>query len=289
MKKSKYILLNQQIRYRIRNMKSTPIVSEKNTKAEILEAYMQTCEALESKKQVSQESFRDQVLSEVEKIETELVGKKQESESLIRQINDLEQKLGLGEELKLTKENLENMKERINQERRSWDRNKKQLEKEMQEEADWKKQRTEKELSQREWEFNLEQKQKMKNLENKEKELEEKLKEYEKFKAEKDNFPKEIENEVSKALKINKDILQKDFETERKMLVQQNDSEQKLLKQRILDLETRLKDQKLETDTLRKELSKAREQIEQLAVAALRTKEYISNEQLKSNKIDEKS
>ncbi|PIR43437.1 hypothetical protein COV24_02760 [candidate division WWE3 bacterium CG10_big_fil_rev_8_21_14_0_10_32_10] len=270
-------------------MKSTPIVSEKNTKAEILEAYMQTCEALESKKQVSQESFRDQVLSEVEKIETELVGKKQESESLIRQINDLEQKLGLGEELKLTKENLENMKERINQERRSWDRNKKQLEKEMQEEADWKKQRTEKELSQREWEFNLEQKQKMKNLENKEKELEEKLKEYEKFKAEKDNFPKEIENEVSKALKINKDILQKDFETERKMLVQQNDSEQKLLKQRILDLETRLKDQKLETDTLRKELSKAREQIEQLAVAALRTKEYISNEQLKSNKIDEKS
>ena len=42
-----------------------------------------------------------------------------------------------------------------------------------------------------------------------------------------------------------KDILQKDFETERKMLVQQNDSEQKLLKQRILDLETRLKDQKI--------------------------------------------
>ena len=54
------------------------------------------------------------------------------------------------------------------------------------------------------------------------------------------------------------------------LISQGNKSQENLLQQTIANLENRIKEQKLENDNLRKELITARNQIEQLAVAALK-------------------
>ena len=110
-----------------------PIVSDINKKSEILEAYNQAKELLLERKDTTSAPFRTQIISEVEKIENILKEKKIEAELLEKDIVDLKAKLDLGKNLKLTKDNLEELKNYIEQELLGWVRKKSQLKIELEE------------------------------------------------------------------------------------------------------------------------------------------------------------
>jgi len=249
-----------------------PIVSDINKKSEILDAYNQAKELLLEKKDVTSATFRTQVILEVEKIENILVAKKSEAELLDKEIIDLKSKLDLGKNFKLTKDNLEELRNLIEQEKLGWERKKSQLKVELDENKKWQEQRLKTELEQEKWKFDNEIQQKQKSLEEKENSL--KLIESENIELKKqiENTPNTIETAVKKANDETVKTLKKDFDVQIQLISQENKSQENLLTQTIANLESRIKEQKLENDNLRKELITARNQIEQLAVTALKSR-----------------
>ena len=247
-----------------------PIVSDINKKSEILEAYNQAKELLLERKDTTSAPFRTQIISEVEKIENILKEKKIEAELLEKDIVDLKAKLDLGKNLKLTKDNLEELKNYIEQEQLGWDRKKSQLKIELEEEKKWQEQRLKVELEQNRWKFENEIKQKQVALEEKENGLKSIQSENLELKKQIEKFSNTLEIEIKKTIQETTENLKKDFEIQMQLISQGNKSQENLLQQTIANLENRIKEQKLENDNLRKELITARNQIEQLAVAALK-------------------
>lgn len=245
-------------------------VSEKNTKSEILQAYRELVKLAKEAPTVKPAgTFRDQILSLTEKIETEIAGRSSEVEQLERQIEELKKKLDLGEKFEFNLEKLAELEEEIRQKQQGWQRQHEQLKHELAQEGEWARKRLEKELEQRRWEFEVELKQKERKLAEQRTEFEQEAQDYKDLKKQIAASAQKLEKEKEGVVREVEKKLQAEFEDEKKYLQQGFESEKGLLEQKIENQEARLADQKVEIASLQKQLSVATQQIKQLAVAAL--------------------
>lgn len=256
------------------------LVTPKNTKQEILEAYDQLLASLKEQKEsfqdeLSQEKtpllsdFRARVLARIDEIEKEELDKREEVIQLNKQIEELQKEIEIGSKIRISLDELRNLHEKIDEERRDWERRKVQLEREASDDARWQKDRLQAELDQGKWEFQKDFDEKLRDLEEKERAFNETLKEYEELKEKVSEIPAILEKEGIDKEKQAKEELTKEFANEKIILAQKYEFEKNLLGQKISDLEARLKTQYSEAESLRSQLSKAQEQIKEMAVAAL--------------------
>lgn len=256
------------------------LATSKNTKQEILEAYDQLVAGLEEQKEsfqtkASQEetpslfNFRARVLARIDEIEKEELDKKEEVAQLNKQIEELQREIEIGSKIRISLDELRNLHEKIDEERRDWERRKVQLEKEDCDDAKWQKDRLEAELVQRKWEFQKDLDKRLSDLEEKERALNETSKEYDELKKKVSEIPVILAEENVNKEKQVKEELTKEFANDKIILVQKHEFEKNLLEQRISDLEARLKMQNSEAESLRNQLAKVQEQIKEMAVAAL--------------------
>ncbi len=89
----------------------------------------------------------------------------------------------------------------------------------------------------------------------------------------KDNEFKQLKLQIEEVKKQTTTELKKDFDNEKKLMIQKYESDIKLLQQQINSLQQQVKQQEKEIEFLKDEKSKAMEQIKELAVAVIKGKE----------------
>lgn len=104
-------------------------------------------------------------------------------------------------------------------------------------------------------------------------ELDNKEKELENLNIQVESFPQKLEKATTDAKKQISAELKKDFDTEKKLLIQKYESDLKLLQQQITSLQTQIKQQEKEILSSKDEKTKAIEQVKELAVAVIKGKE----------------
>jgi len=100
-----------------------------------------------------------------------------------------------------------------------------------------------------------------------------KEKEFDSLKSQTIDFPKQLEKAVTEAQKQISDVLKKDFDVEKKLLVQKYESDLKLLQQQISSLQIQLKQLEKDNASFKEEKNRAGEQMKEMAVAMVRGKE----------------
>ncbi len=247
-------------------------LSLKNTKTEILSAYQALLNSAGIKEHVPQKTvssertddFRSKILLKVDEIEKYILLKKDEAKELLSQIEELKGQLDLGKKLKFTFDELKNTEIKIEVEGKDWERKRKLLETDTDDDLKWKKQKFDKGLEQERWEFD-------RSLAKRSQEFDEKLKEFEALKKGVDEFPEIIEKvKKEKEIEIS-GKLKKEFESEKMFLVQSVEADKKLLSQKISDLESRLKDQLNENQILRNQILSLQEKFRDVAVATIKS------------------
>src|SRR3989338_6262701 len=173
-----------------------PNVSVTNTKAEILEAFNKLKSLIQEPQTNKDRPFRAQVVEEVERIESILTQKRAEIEELNVQIEQLKKQLALGKNIALTQQTLQNLLDKIEEEEKQWERQKKQLEETLKDEADFSKKRVSKEIEEKKWAYEIEAKQKRRELEEEEKQFQKKYTDYETLQKQIVSFPEELKKEV---------------------------------------------------------------------------------------------
>lgn len=103
--------------------------------------------------------------------------------------------------------------------------------------------------------------------------LEKQEKEFRNLKDQVESFPQKLEKAIEEARREVIIILKKDFETEKKLLVQKYESGIQLFEQRINSLQTQIKQQEREMQSLKDEKINAVEQVKEIAVAVVKGKE----------------
>ncbi len=270
----------------------TPTVSVKNTKQQILDAYSNLLKIIEKQKEAMQTtgkssseekqaeplSFRARVIAKIDEIEKEVIQKKDEISTLTEQTEKLKSDLSLGRKFEFTVEEIRSLEEKINEEKREWDRRKIQLEKELEEDLKWQKQRLEKELQELRWNFEKEKEEKLLELRKSEEDFAKRASNYEDLKVKVGELDSVLEKEA-KNVRVNV-IKEKeeDFANERKILNQQFEYDKKLLEQKISDLEGRLKQQISENESQRTSILSLQTQIKDMAVAAMEKRIEVDKE-----------
>jgi|GEM_PF-6740116 len=97
--------------------------------------------------------------------------------------------------------------------------------------------------------------------------------EYENLKLQTADFPKQFEKAVTEAKKQVSDLLKKDFEVEKKLMVQRYEAELKLLQQQTSALQSQLKQMEKESVLLKEEKNRAGEQMKEMAIAMVGRRE----------------
>lgn len=235
-------------------------------------AYQQLRDMVSQRKETPAVSFRGKIIAQVEKIEASLAAKQAEVGELEERIAQLKQELQLGERMKLTREQLEKLQEKIAQEEQRWQRQRRQLEEELKDVRLWNEKQWEKELGQKRWELEMEEKKRMRILEEKEKLFGQKAADYKQLKEQVKSFPERLEKAAKDGISEGLASAREEFEVEKKSMRQQFESEKQLLNQQIENLENRLQEEKEAKKRLEQQLALASQQIKQLAVAALENK-----------------
>lgn len=103
--------------------------------------------------------------------------------------------------------------------------------------------------------------------------LDKKEQELQDFKLQIESFPQKITKTVEETKKQTAAELKKDFDTEKKLLIQKYEADGKLLNQQVVNLLNQSKQLDKEIQSLKEEKIRAIEQVKELAVAVVRGKE----------------
>ena len=117
------------------------------------------------------------------------------------------------------------------------------------------------------------QEQKEEELTTKREQLDSQEKEFKELKNQVDSFAQKLENAINDAKKQTTTELKKDFETEKKLLIQRYESGTKLLEQQISSFQIQIKQQDREMQSLKDEKTNAVEQVKEIAVAVVKGRE----------------
>lgn len=260
-----------------------PTVSSKNTKQQILDAYNNLLKIVESQRKAMQApakpndekksdkplSFRTRVVAKIDEIEKEVAEKRNEISTLTDQIESLKTELSLAKKFQFTQSELNDLEEKIDEEKRDWERKRANLEKELEEDLDWKKERLERKLAELKWAFENEKKEKLRELKEKEDEFAKRATDYKELKARVDELDEIIEKEVKAAQVVLEKEKDNEFSAEKKLLTQQFEYDKKLLEQKLADIEARFKQEVAENSSLKSQIGILQSQIKDMAVAAL--------------------
>ncbi len=103
--------------------------------------------------------------------------------------------------------------------------------------------------------------------------LEKQEKEFKDLKSQVESFPQKLEKAIENTRRDLTTDLKKDFETEKKLLVQKYESGIQLFEQRINSLQIQIKQLERENQSLKDEKTNAVEQVKELAIAVVKGKE----------------
>lgn len=105
--------------------------------------------------------------------------------------------------------------------------------------------------------------------------LAERKREFDEYKKQVDNFPSQLEKAIDETKKTISLEYKKEFEAEKRFLVQKNEYDLKLIQQQIVSLQQINKQQEKDIQSLREEKAKAIDQINQLAVTVIKGKDVV--------------
>ncbi len=105
-------------------------------------------------------------------------------------------------------------------------------------------------------------------------------KEYKELKSEVESFPQKLKQAVDETIKQSTADLKKDFETEKKLMIQKYESSLQLLEQQINSLQSQIKQYEKEMQSLKDEKINAVEQVKEIAVAVVKGKEKDLQQQI---------
>jgi len=264
------------------------VVTEKNTKAEILDAYKallgsqntptsqptKTVNPVPSSTPPQQKilKVKEYLINLVEELEKTFIERSVAIETLEQKLKDLQTTLQTGSKIKLTLEELESLRNQIETEKRNWERKKEQAVQTYQADSAWQTEKLEMELKKRRWSVDEELSHQRELLVIKEQELATTLKEFERLKKEAETIPQRIQDSYDNGKQDGQKEVKQEHIAEKKFDDQARQAQENLLNQKIKTLEGALTDAKQEIALLRKQLETASHQLERLAVATIEAK-----------------
>ncbi|OGK40630.1 hypothetical protein A3A74_04300 [Candidatus Roizmanbacteria bacterium RIFCSPLOWO2_01_FULL_35_13] len=103
--------------------------------------------------------------------------------------------------------------------------------------------------------------------------LDSQVKEFKELKSQVESFPQKLEKAIEETKKQITGELKKDFETEKKLLIQKYESSLRLLEQQINSFQIQIKQLEKENQSLKEEKTNAIDQVKEIAVAVVKGKE----------------
>lgn len=252
-------------------------LSYRDSKSELWDAYKQMKEMLRQKKDGAQPSkppmlskptktngdWQQQMLNIVKDLDLQFQEKKDTLISFEEQLTAVKEDLEKAHQIKVKAQTLEELEEKIGSLETFWQRKRKQLEEDFEQEKDWRQKRLDREEEEKRFGLKLKRRRVEQQLEQKD---------YQQLQQEIAKFPKILEEEKQKIEKEAIARLGKDFEQEKMVSGQEHQSSKKLLEQQIANLEMRVKNQEQEIGGLNRQLDSAHQKIKEMAIAALEIK-----------------
>lgn len=251
-------------------------VSFRSPKQEIWAAYKELKETAGKSKDSNyssslptQADWQGQLLKTVRQLDSKLQEKRTELDLLETQIIQAKKELEKIYQVKIKKQTLEELEERIADLENSWKRRQKQQEEEFNQEKVWGQKRVEKEIEEKRFLLEMKLRQLDQEIGQKEKDWEEKEKHYQELQQEVAAVPSLLQKEVEKARQEATKYSEKEFNQQKALSIQKQQSEQQLLKQQVENWQQKAKEQEEQIKSLKESLEAAHQKIKELAVAAL--------------------
>lgn len=255
---------------------STGEVSFRSPKQEIWAAYKEFKETAGKSKDSNhppslptQADWQGQLLKTIRQLDSQLQEKRTELDLSETQIIQAKKELEKIYQVKIKKQTLEELEEKIADLENSWKRKQKQQEEEFNQEKLWGQKRVEKEIEEKRFLLEMKLRQLDQEIGQKEKDWEEKEKHYQKLQQEVAAIPSLVQKEVEKARQETTKYLEKEFNQEKILFTQKQQSEQQLLEQQVKNWQQRSKEQEEQIRSLVESIETAHQKIKELAVAAL--------------------
>jgi len=248
-------------------------LSYRDSKSNLWDAYKQMKGMLGQKKGEPTKAnggWQQQMLNIVKDLDLQFQEKKDTLASFEEQLAAVKEDLEKTHQIKVKAQTLEELEEKIGSLETFWQRKRKQLEEEFEQEKDWRQKRLDREEEEKRFGLKLKRRRVEQQLEQKD---------YQQLQQELAKFPKILEDEKKKIEKETAARLEKDFEQEKIVSGQEYQSSKKLLEQQIVNLEGQVKRQGQEIAGLNGQLNSAHQKIKEMAIAALEIKVPTSEKQ----------